>query len=273
MEKLKGCENYQYKPEIIREWNDKVTSKYTTLDRGQQQTSDKISRTERVKREQGEYVWRDDLKTRVHNTMAMSKSEDDFQESLKANGVDATRKTSKKYGEYFTYELMDTSNAPEGYKFPNRKLLGRSYKLGTAYGLDALRDILKAKAPEQPKPVKVEEKQAESEEKSKIEFADWCKSIGETFYDENDGLDVEKYESLRERYDAFLSGENESAEKITDEELETPYEVPTLAVLPNTDGNSKADAEELSVRMKLQNKLLCVRSRMLRKNSKGEAEW
>lgn len=249
MNTLKGCENFQYNHNVVKEWNDKITSKYTTLDRGEQKTADKISRTERVKREQGEYVWRDDLKSRVHDAMKMAKSESDFLDCLKANGVDAIQKTSKKYGEYFTYELLDTSNAPEGAKLPNRKLLGRSYKLGTAYGLDALRDVLKAKADkEQPKPAKVEPVKAEEEieaeqAESVIDFHDWYKSMGETFYDENDEMDWEKYEDLRERYNAFLSGEDESAEEITEDVLETPNEAVKLAELPNIDSNLKVDAE------------------------------
>lgn len=146
---------------------------------------------------------------------------------------------------------MDTSNAPEGCKLPKRKLLGRSYKLGTAYGLDALRDVIKVKeAKEQPKPAKVEPVKAEVETEpeqgeSPMEFHDWYKSIGETFYDANDDMDWEKYESLKGRYEAFLSGENESAEEMTDEVLETPYEAPTLAELPNIDVGSKMDAEEV----------------------------
>lgn len=247
METLKGCENYQYKHSVVKSWNDKITSKYTTLDKGKQQTADKISRAERVKREQSEYVWRDDLKSRVHAAMEITKTENDFVECLKANGVDATRKTSKKYGEYFTYQLLDTSNAPEGCKLPKRKLLGRSYKLGTAYGLDALRDVIKAKEPkEQPKPAKVEpvivEVETEAEQaESPMDFHDWCKSNGETFYDEADEMDWDKYEALRERYDAFLSGGKASAEEMTDEVLEAPYEPFTLAELPDTDSNSKVD--------------------------------
>lgn len=181
----------------------------------------------------------------------MSKSENDFVDCLKANGVDATRKTSKKYGEYYTYELLDTSNAPEGCKLPKRKLLGRSYKLGTAYGLDALRDVIKVKeAKEQPKPAKVEHEKVEVEiepeqEESPMEFHDWYKSIGETFYDADDEMDWAKYESLRERYEAFLSGGNASAEEMTDEVLETPYEPITLAELPDIDVVTKVDAEEV----------------------------
>lgn len=248
---LKGCENYQYKHSVVKSWNDKITSKYTTLDRGKQKTADKISRAERVKREQGEYVWRDNLKSRVHNAMEMSKTENDFEECLKANSVGATRKISKKYGEYFTYELLDTSNVPEDCKLPNHKLLGRSYKLGTAYSLDALRDVLKAKeAKEQPKPTKIEpvkdEVEVEPEQaESKIEFFNWCKSIGESFLDENNSMDFNKYEALRVRYDAFLSSEDELAEEVSSEVLEMPYKAPTFVELPDTDDDSKVDAEEV----------------------------
>lgn len=277
METFKGCENYQYNHNIVKEWNDKITSKYTTLDRGKQKTADKVSRTERVKREQGEYVWRDDLKSRVHAAMEMSKSDNDFIDCLKTNGVDATRKTSKKYGEYFTYELLDTSNAPEGCKLPNRKLLGRSYKLGTAYGVDALRDVMKAKVPkEQPKPAKVEPVKTDEEvaiEQAEVpmDFHDWCKSVDENFYDENDEMDWEKYESLRERYNAFLSGENELAEEMTDEVLETSYEPFTLAELPDIDSNSKVDAEEVKRKQEAKRQAVMREKQNVEKKLKGRA--
>lgn len=272
METLKGCTKNEYFHKTIGKWTDEITSKYTQLDKGEQKTADKYSRTERVKREQGEYIWRDDLKSRVHDAMEMAKSENDFEECLKVHGVDATRKTSKKYGEYFTYELLDTSNAPEDCKLPNRKLLGRSYKLGTAYGLDALRDVLKAKAPkEQPKPTKIEpvkdEVEAEPEQaESNVDFYDWCKSIGETYFDDDDDMDWDKYEALRKRFDVFLSGQNESAEEMTDEVLETPYEAPTLAELPDVDSDSKVDAEEAKHKQEVK------RHTVLREKNEAEQE-
>jgi len=237
---------------LVNLTNAEVTSKYTTLDNGKQSATDKISRMERVKREQGEYVWRDDLKARVHAAMEMSKSESDFLDCLKANGVDATRKTSKKYGEYYTYELLDTSKAPERAKLLNRKLLGRSYKLGTAYGLDVLRDVLKVKATkEQPKPTKVEKMQDETQENSVMLFSDWCSINGESYTDENDDMDWEKYEELQERYKSDLRSENESAEEMTNDELETPYEAVTLVELPDTDSNSKVDVEEVKCKQEV----------------------
>ncbi|TDW26012.1 hypothetical protein EDD63_10233 [Breznakia blatticola] len=190
--------------------------------------------------------------------------------------MDATRKTSKKYGEYFTYELLDTINAPEGCKLPNRKLLGRSYKLGTAYGLDALRDVIKAKAPkEQPKPTKVEPVKngveiEPKQEESKIEFHDWCKSNGETYFDEADEMDWEKYEALRERCNAFLSGENESAE-MTNEALETPYEAPTLVELPDTDSNSTVNTEEIKRKQEVKRQAVLREKQNAEKKLKGRA--
>lgn len=248
---------------------------HTQLDKGKQKTADKISRAERVKREQGEYVWRDDLKSRVHAAMEITKTENDFVECLKANGVDATRKTSKKYGEYFTYELLDTSNTPEGCKLPKRKLLGRSYKLGTAYGLDALRDVIKAKAPkEQLKPAKVEpvivEVETEAEQaESPMNFHDWCKSNGETFYDEAVEMDWDKYEALRERYNLFLSGKDESVEEMIDEVLETPYEPFTLAELPDMDSNSKVDAEEAKRKQEVKRQAVLCEKQNAEKKLKG----
>lgn len=275
METLKGCDKHQYFYKTIEKWTAEVTSKYTTLDNGKQNATDKISRTERVKREQGEYVWRDDLKARVHDAMEMVKSESDFLDCLKANGVDATRKTSKKYGEYFTYELLDTSNAPEGEKLPNRKLLGRSYKLGTAYGLDTLKDVLKAKADkEQPKPAKVEpvkvEEEIEAEQgENVIEFFDWCKSIGETFYDENDDMDFDKYSALRERHTTFLSGEDESVKEMTEEVLEMPNEAVPLAELPDTDSNSKVDIEALKRKQEVKRQAVMREKHKAEKKLKG----
>ena len=56
------------------------------------------------------------------------------------------KKSSKKYGEGYTYELMDLSNVPEGVKVPNRALKARSRKLGDSYGIEALNYVLQLKS-------------------------------------------------------------------------------------------------------------------------------
>lgn len=132
-----GCTKEQYYQPILKGWTDEITARYTNLDKGED-TPEKLTQAERAKREKGECSYKDDIRRRVEGAMKKSVSEEDFIDKLLQNGIIATRKHSKKYGEYFTYELTDKSEIPEGTKLPNHALSARSYKLGTAYGVEAL---------------------------------------------------------------------------------------------------------------------------------------
>lgn len=143
MNNNKGCTKEQYYQPILKIWTDEITARYTNLDYGSEQ-HDKLTQAERAKREKGEYCYKDDLKQRVSSAIKHSISEEDFLRLLNENGVNATRKSSKKYSEYYVYELVDTSTIPENARLPNHKLCARSYKLGTDYGPWALKQHLEA---------------------------------------------------------------------------------------------------------------------------------
>lgn len=139
----KGCDKEQYHYSAIERWTDEITSKYTKLDSGRDKTADKITQTERAKREKGEYSWKDDLKSRIRETMEKAESEDDFIQKLPESGVNIEvhdSKRGKKRGRYYTYELMDFSSAPEDTKLPKNAKC-RSYKLGTLYDAEAVKDF------------------------------------------------------------------------------------------------------------------------------------
>lgn len=143
MNKNRGCAKEQYYQPILKIWTDEITARYTNLDCGSEQ-HDKLTQAERAKREKGEYSYKDDLRQRISSAMKRSISEEDFLRRLNENGVDATRKKSKKYGEHYVYELVDTSTIPENAKLPNHKLQSRSYKLGSDYGPWALKQHIEA---------------------------------------------------------------------------------------------------------------------------------
>lgn len=142
MEDSKGCDKKQYYFPQIKKWTNEIAGKYIELDFGEGKTEDKTTQTERAKRNLGEYVWKDDLKNRVHDAMIEAESQDDFEVKLSEHGVNFEKKSSKKYGEGYTYELI---NVPEGVKVPNRALKARSRKLGDNYGIEALNYVLDAK--------------------------------------------------------------------------------------------------------------------------------
>ncbi len=136
---LKGCTKQQYYYKNIEIWTDEITQEYTILDLGEKNAEEKVTRTERAKREKGEYVYRDDIRERVLAAMKNSASEEDYFRRLSKNGIGVKKKNSPKYGEHYVYELLDFSKVPEGTKLPkhgNRS--ARSYKLGTLYGPEAL---------------------------------------------------------------------------------------------------------------------------------------
>ena len=136
---LKGCTKQQYYYKNIEIWTEEITQEYTILDLGEKNVEEKVTRTERAKREKGEYVYRDDIRERVLVAMKNSASEEDYFRRLSKNGIGVKKKNSPKYGEHYVYELLDFSKVPEGTKLPkhgNRS--ARSYRLGTLYGPEAL---------------------------------------------------------------------------------------------------------------------------------------
>lgn len=137
----KGCKKEQYYQPKIMTWTDEITARYTNLDCGGGRR-EKLTQTERAKRQNGEYSYKDDIRERVAAAMKASTSEDDFRIKLNENGINATRKCSKKYGEYYTYELIETAHIPKTARLPKRSLKARSYKLGTGFGPQALEEYL-----------------------------------------------------------------------------------------------------------------------------------
>ena len=135
----KGCCKYQYYQPNVMPWTDEITSRYTILDYGDK-NREKLTQAERAKRENGEYSYKDEIRERVASAMQLSACEEDFFQKLADNEVHAVKKYSKKKGEHYVYELVDTSNIPEEAKLPNHKLHIRSYNLGTAYGPEALKE-------------------------------------------------------------------------------------------------------------------------------------
>lgn len=139
----RGCAQEQrYHPQVAK-WNDEITARYTTLDNGLSEP-DKNPHWQRVRRARGEYVYQDDIKSRVREAMAGAADEDEFKSRLAAAGVTYETKSSKKYGDYYVYDL-DKTTLPEGVSVPGReRLKARSYKLGADYGPEAVQAAVEA---------------------------------------------------------------------------------------------------------------------------------
>lgn len=143
MTDYKGCDQWQrYHPQIMK-WNDEITARYTQLDNGLSEP-DKNPHWQRVRRAKGEYVYQDDIKARVKAAMVGAADEAEFRKRLAAAGVTYEAKDSKKYGDYYVYDL-DKATLPEGASVPGReRLKARSYKLGADYGPEALQAVVEA---------------------------------------------------------------------------------------------------------------------------------
>lgn len=139
----RGCSQWQrYHPQVMK-WNDEITSRYTALDNGKAEP-DKVPHWQRVRHARGEYVYQDDIKSRVRAAMDGAGSEAEFRQRLADAGVTYEAKDSKKYGRYFTYDL-DKATLPEGVSVPGReRLKARSYKLGADYGPEAVQAAVAA---------------------------------------------------------------------------------------------------------------------------------
>lgn len=135
MSDARGCDNAQYHFATVKEWTNAKAAEYLTLDFGNANPKDLQTQTEREKVAAGEWSVRDEIKKRVRDAMGEAVDEDDFVLLCNERGVLVERKSSKKYGEYFTYEYV--APIPEGEKAPV-SMKARSYKLGDDYGPKAL---------------------------------------------------------------------------------------------------------------------------------------
>lgn len=143
MTSSKGCDKQQYYQPTLAQWTNEIAGQYFELDFGNAKTMDKTTQTERAKRALGEYVWKDDLKSRITEAMNESESEEDWIRNLPAHGVNIEVHDSKKRGKYYTYELMDTDGFGDK-KIP-QNLKSRSYKLGTLYDAEHVQEYFSEK--------------------------------------------------------------------------------------------------------------------------------
>ena len=150
----KGCTDEQTNFRYVENHFDRVAGRHIALDNGKK-VKDKFTQAERALEEENEeaaenggaavYIWKDDLRERIRIAMENATSEDDFLEALEDEGVKARYGTSRQHDKYISYELVDVPDHMEG---ADRKYKARSYTLGDAYGVKALREKLDEKAKE-----------------------------------------------------------------------------------------------------------------------------
>lgn len=143
MTSSRGCDKQQYYQPTLAKWTDEIAGQYFELDFGDTIVPDKTTQTERAKRALGEYVWKDDLKSRITEALNESESEEDWIKNLPAHGVNIEVHDSRKRGKYYTYELMDTDGFGDK-KIP-QNLKSRSYKLGTLYDAEHVQEYFSEK--------------------------------------------------------------------------------------------------------------------------------
>ena len=143
MTSSRGCDKQQYYQPTLAKWTDEIAGQYFELDFSDTTVPDKTTQTERAKRALGEYVWKDDLKSRITEALNESESEEDWIKNLPAHGVNIEVHDSKKRGKYYTYELMDTDGFGDK-KIP-QNLKSRSYKLGTLYDAEHVQEYFSEK--------------------------------------------------------------------------------------------------------------------------------
>lgn len=143
MTSSRGCDKQQYYQPTLAQWTNEIAGQYFELDFGDTTVPDKTTQTERAKRALGEYVWKDDLKSRITEALNESESEEDWIKNLPAHGVNIEVHDSKKRGKYYTYELMDTDGFGDK-KIP-QNLKSRSYKLGTLYDAEHVQEYFSEK--------------------------------------------------------------------------------------------------------------------------------
>lgn len=122
--------------ELNAKYNEEVRAKNETIKK-QNLTLPPDKQIPLLKERTIEYLWRDDLKSRIIASMQNAISRDQFLEELTRHGVEGQYRSTRKNGNFILYELTDlTSFAGE----PPRSTYFRckSYKLGSDYNLGAL---------------------------------------------------------------------------------------------------------------------------------------
>ena len=223
----KGCTDEQTKFHFVAKTIDAVAKEYTILSMDYKDKWDEVTGkailpkdkvTQNVRRmkdanreaskdDESFYIWEEDLKHRIKQAMAEATSREDFEKRLTAHGVEIGRKgVSKKFGEYYTYELVDTTGFSEP---PKKEPKVRSYNLGADYMPEAVDKMLVSKKHSRPE-VKPEERPKAPEKTEadlKIEedakkFVAWCHENGYEL-STNGKYDLDKADIAQKAYDEY----------------------------------------------------------------------
>ncbi|MGO3088932.1 MAG: hypothetical protein ACTII7_04545 [Galactobacter sp.] len=92
--------------------------------------SDHMIPSDERRRDEGRYVWRDDLKERIDEHAAAASDFEDFKERMAADGVVVTEKHAQKRGLAYEFAGQDGK--------PHRARAGGRQGLGTAYGYEEI---------------------------------------------------------------------------------------------------------------------------------------
>lgn len=123
-----GMRGDDYQHSRIQQISDDVIKSFgVKLDYGKNK-GDKYTQAERAKREKSEYVWKDDLKERIRESIDASSDFDSFEDALAFRGV------SVRKGKTITYTLDDTTAYEDFYgEAPKKPFKVRGSKLGYAF--------------------------------------------------------------------------------------------------------------------------------------------
>lgn len=145
----KGCSADQQKFWYVEKKFDELAKSYIELDTGGP-AKDKTTQTERRKRKENqkaieagepekvEYLWRDDMKSRIRESMKEATDREDFLKRLTAHGVEGEYRSSKKRGDYIIYELVDLSGFNGEPPKKNGYFKSKSFKMGDDFEIEEL---------------------------------------------------------------------------------------------------------------------------------------
>ena len=84
------------------------------------------------------YIWKDDLKSRIRESMKQATSREQFLTELTRHGVEGEYRNTRGNGEFIVYELTDLSNFRGDYPSKKEYFKAKSYKLGSDYDIEEL---------------------------------------------------------------------------------------------------------------------------------------
>lgn len=277
----KGMTGPEYHYQRLRDISDEVIKENgVELDLGESH-GEVYTQTERAKRENDEYVWKDDLRDRIREAMTEATNEDEFIDALDDLGVGYNLR-----GKTLTYTLNDTSNYFAAFgKEPDKELKSRAKKLGNEFMPESIQDAFKHNLSDDTEYETEDELEAKNEapDVSDEVADDVIEDAAETVDEVSESTNDETESETEEETEMFYAPTADNLAKMRDEDFLVPdkishiskqldelYDEESEQVSIDLNVNMKVESDAESEAKRIQEQIRQERLKKLKRSSVGE---